>query len=132
MKLCYQQLDTKMVLVLFPKIVVFKEDDFHIDISRPGLVFSPDAGFWWKAGCSFQNFLFFLLSQQLRTCWLPHTTRARTSRSLWSRSTVHFHLAAVSMKDPNTTRCCSLPCLFSWLGLFVFFGKIAKTDSKQD
>lgn len=116
MKLFYQQLHTKMVLVLFPKIVVFKENDFHIDILRPGLVFSPDAGFWWKAGRSFQNFLFFLLSQQPRTCWLPHTTPARTSRSLWSRSTVHFHLAAVSMKDPNTTQCRYLPCLFFLVG----------------
>lgn len=90
-------------------------------------MFSAHVGFWWKAWhCSFSP-----LSQQRRTCWLPHRTLARTSRSLWSRSTVLFHLAAVSMKDPNTSGCCSRPCLYSCLGPSVFFGRIAKTSRRN-
>lgn len=61
MKLYYQQIDTKMVLILFPKIVLFIESYFHVDIQRPGL------GFFSHSWVLVESWMF--ISERLLFCF---------------------------------------------------------------
>lgn len=107
---------------------------FMLILRGQGQYFLPTLGFGRWLGISFKTVCssFPLLWQWPRTCWLPHMTPARTSQSLWSRSIVHFHLAAVSMRDPNTTTTTFPSISFFLLGALCLLWQDSKNQYQKE